>query len=173
MHDESVHFRHYICLNATLNNLAVWTAIVFMLFFIYCLTFKDVKATFSFVLLLEIWKERNVLMGWVSLTLKLFSRLSGSDNALKNSFEGQATGREAMVASFYHEGYEDPLLMLIRRRGVDAGLVIKVCVAVLWFPTCVGLWSTWHFNNRYLATLHYNSSKVIKLRTFKKREFPL
>jgi hypothetical protein len=39
----------------------------------------------------------------------------------------QATGREAMMASFYHEGYEDPILMLIRRRGVDAGLVIKVC----------------------------------------------
>jgi hypothetical protein len=38
----------------------------------------------------------------------------------------QATGREAMMASFYHEGYEDPILMLIRRRGVDAGLVIKV-----------------------------------------------
>jgi hypothetical protein len=38
----------------------------------------------------------------------------------------KATGREAMMASFYHEGYEDPILMLIRRRGVDAGLVIKV-----------------------------------------------
>jgi hypothetical protein len=43
----------------------------------------------------------------------------------------QATGREAMVASFYHEGYEDPLLMLIRRRGVQAGLVIKVRVLML------------------------------------------
>lgn len=31
-----------------------------------------------------------------------------------------------MVASFYHEVYEDPLLMLIRRRGVKAGLVVKV-----------------------------------------------
>ncbi|KAG6554737.1 hypothetical protein Mapa_003756 [Marchantia paleacea] len=37
----------------------------------------------------------------------------------------RATGREAMMAGFYHEGYEDPLLMLIRRRKVDAGLVIK------------------------------------------------
>lgn len=37
----------------------------------------------------------------------------------------KATGREAMMASFYHEGYVDPILMLIRRRGVDAGLVIK------------------------------------------------
>ncbi|XP_024387139.1 uncharacterized protein [Physcomitrium patens] len=37
----------------------------------------------------------------------------------------KATGREAMIASFYHEGYEDPLLMLIRRRGVKAGLVVK------------------------------------------------
>lgn len=31
-----------------------------------------------------------------------------------------------MLASFYHEGYEGPLLELIRRRGVPAGLVIKV-----------------------------------------------
>ncbi|KAL2642240.1 hypothetical protein R1flu_009827 [Riccia fluitans] len=37
----------------------------------------------------------------------------------------RATGREAMMAGFYHEGYEDPLLMLIRRRSVDAGIVIK------------------------------------------------
>jgi hypothetical protein len=64
-----------------------------------------------------------------------------------NSSESQATGREAMVASFYHEGYEDPLLMLIRRRGVDAGLVIKVHIAILRFPTCVGFWSTQDFNN--------------------------
>lgn len=64
-----------------------------------------------------------------------------------NSFESQGTGREAMVASFYHEGYEDPLLMLIRRRGVDAGLVIKVCITVLRFATCVGFWSTQDFNN--------------------------
>lgn len=40
----------------------------------------------------------------------------------------QGIGREAMVASFYHEGYEDPLLKLIRRRGVQAGLVVKVRV---------------------------------------------
>lgn len=46
-------------------------------------------------------------------------------------FALQATGREAMMASFYHGGYEDPLLMLIRRRGVDAGLVIKVCLSLL------------------------------------------
>lgn len=31
-----------------------------------------------------------------------------------------------MVAGFYHEGYEDPLLMLMRRRTVHAGLVVKV-----------------------------------------------
>ena len=31
-----------------------------------------------------------------------------------------------MLASLYHEGYEGPLLELIRRRGVQAGLVIKV-----------------------------------------------
>ncbi|KAH7298743.1 hypothetical protein KP509_25G057500 [Ceratopteris richardii] len=37
----------------------------------------------------------------------------------------KATGREAMVAGFYHEGYRDPLLMLMRRRGASAGLVVK------------------------------------------------
>ncbi|CAI5531866.1 unnamed protein product [Closterium sp. Naga37s-1] len=35
----------------------------------------------------------------------------------------QASGREAMVAGFYHEGYEEPLLMLMRRQPVEAGLV--------------------------------------------------
>jgi len=43
-------------------------------------------------------------------------------------FSVQGIAREAMVASFYHEGYEDPLLKLIRRRGVQAGLVVKVRV---------------------------------------------
>eukprot|EP00268_Persea_americana_P054060 TRINITY_DN6164_c0_g1_i8.p1 TRINITY_DN6164_c0_g1~~TRINITY_DN6164_c0_g1_i8.p1 ORF type:complete len:592 (-),score=110.79 TRINITY_DN6164_c0_g1_i8:138-1913(-) len=37
----------------------------------------------------------------------------------------RATGREAIVAGFYHEGYEDPLLMLMRRRVVHSGLVVK------------------------------------------------
>ncbi|GAB4829222.1 hypothetical protein Ancab_018888 [Ancistrocladus abbreviatus] len=37
----------------------------------------------------------------------------------------RAQGREAIVAGFYHEGYEEPLLMLMRRRGVHAGLVVK------------------------------------------------
>ena len=40
----------------------------------------------------------------------------------------QARGRESMIAGFYHEGYEDPLLMLMRRRTVHAGLVVKVSV---------------------------------------------
>lgn len=37
----------------------------------------------------------------------------------------RARGKERMVAGFYHEGYEDPLLMLMRRRGIHAGLVVK------------------------------------------------
>ncbi|KAG0498390.1 hypothetical protein HPP92_003081 [Vanilla planifolia] len=37
----------------------------------------------------------------------------------------RARGKEAMVAGFYHEGYEDSLLMLMRRRRVHAGLVVK------------------------------------------------
>ncbi|KAK4373184.1 hypothetical protein RND71_008568 [Anisodus tanguticus] len=37
----------------------------------------------------------------------------------------RARGKEAIVAGFYHEGYEEPLLMLMRRRGVHAGLVVK------------------------------------------------
>ncbi|CAI0463569.1 unnamed protein product [Linum tenue] len=37
----------------------------------------------------------------------------------------RAKGREAIVAGFYHEGYEEPLLMLMRRRGVHSGLVVK------------------------------------------------
>lgn len=41
-------------------------------------------------------------------------------------FSLQARGKEAIVAGFYHEGYEEPLLMLMRRRGVHAGLVVKV-----------------------------------------------
>lgn len=38
----------------------------------------------------------------------------------------QARGRESIVSGFYHEGYEGPLLMLMKRRGVHSGLVIKV-----------------------------------------------
>ncbi|CAI9112811.1 OLC1v1013305C2 [Oldenlandia corymbosa var. corymbosa] len=34
-------------------------------------------------------------------------------------------GRESIVAGFYHDGYEEPLLMLMRRRGVHSGLVVK------------------------------------------------
>ncbi|KAG9449779.1 hypothetical protein H6P81_009744 [Aristolochia fimbriata] len=37
----------------------------------------------------------------------------------------RATGKEAIVTGFYHEGYESPLLMLMRRRGVHSGLVVK------------------------------------------------
>ncbi|KAF8365020.1 hypothetical protein HHK36_032975 [Tetracentron sinense] len=37
----------------------------------------------------------------------------------------QAHGREAIVAGFYHGGYEESLLMLMRRRGVHSGLVVK------------------------------------------------
>ncbi|ONK81230.1 uncharacterized protein A4U43_C01F26780 [Asparagus officinalis] len=37
----------------------------------------------------------------------------------------RARGREAIVAGFYHEGYEEPLLMLMRRRKVHSGLVVK------------------------------------------------
>nr|XP_007153776.1 hypothetical protein PHAVU_003G064000g [Phaseolus vulgaris]ESW25770.1 hypothetical protein PHAVU_003G064000g [Phaseolus vulgaris] len=37
----------------------------------------------------------------------------------------KASGKEALVAGFYHEGYEEPLLMLMKRRGVHSGLVVK------------------------------------------------
>ncbi|KAK3223436.1 hypothetical protein Dsin_010461 [Dipteronia sinensis] len=37
----------------------------------------------------------------------------------------RARGREAIVAGFYHEAYEEPLLMLMKRRGVHSGLVVK------------------------------------------------
>ncbi|KAL2547134.1 anthranilate phosphoribosyltransferase [Forsythia ovata] len=37
----------------------------------------------------------------------------------------RANGKEAIVAGFYHGGYEESLLMLMRRRGVHAGLVVK------------------------------------------------
>ncbi|CBI23370.3 hypothetical protein VitviT2T_000647 [Vitis vinifera] len=37
----------------------------------------------------------------------------------------RAQGREAIIAGFFHEGYEEPLLMLMRRRGVHSGLVVK------------------------------------------------
>ncbi|KAJ3683159.1 hypothetical protein LUZ60_013386 [Juncus effusus] len=37
----------------------------------------------------------------------------------------RARGKEAVIAGFYHEGYEDPLLMLMKRRSVHSGLVIK------------------------------------------------
>ncbi|XP_010248603.1 PREDICTED: uncharacterized protein LOC104591460 [Nelumbo nucifera] len=37
----------------------------------------------------------------------------------------RARGKEAIVTGFYHEGYEDFLLMLMRRRGVHSGLVVK------------------------------------------------
>jgi len=38
-----------------------------------------------------------------------------------------------MVAGFFHEGYEEPLLMLMRRRGIHAGLVVKVSRSLFWF----------------------------------------
>nr|CAD1822832.1 unnamed protein product [Ananas comosus var. bracteatus] len=37
----------------------------------------------------------------------------------------RARGREAIVAGFYHGGYEDSLLMLMKRRSVHSGLVVK------------------------------------------------
>ncbi|KAF2286715.1 hypothetical protein GH714_023886 [Hevea brasiliensis] len=37
----------------------------------------------------------------------------------------RARGKEAIVAGFYHEAYEEPLLMLMKRRGVHSGLVVK------------------------------------------------
>nr|KJB31178.1 hypothetical protein B456_005G179700 [Gossypium raimondii]KJB31179.1 hypothetical protein B456_005G179700 [Gossypium raimondii] len=37
----------------------------------------------------------------------------------------RAKGRESIVAGFYHEGYEEPLLMLMKRRDVHSGLVVK------------------------------------------------
>ncbi|XP_021647814.2 uncharacterized protein LOC110640695 isoform X1 [Hevea brasiliensis] len=37
----------------------------------------------------------------------------------------RARGKEAIVAGFYHEAYEEPLLMLMKRRGVNSGLVVK------------------------------------------------
>lgn len=37
----------------------------------------------------------------------------------------RARGKEAIISGFYHDGYEEPLLMLMRRRGVHSGLVIK------------------------------------------------
>ena len=40
--------------------------------------------------------------------------------------EIQGTGKNSMMAGFYHENYQDSLLMLMRRRGADAGLVVKV-----------------------------------------------
>ncbi|CAN6451999.1 unnamed protein product [Victoria cruziana] len=37
----------------------------------------------------------------------------------------RARGKEYTVAGFYHEGYVDKLLTLMRRRGVHSGLVVK------------------------------------------------
>ncbi|KAJ1422828.1 Nucleoside phosphorylase/phosphoribosyltransferase catalytic domain superfamily [Sesbania bispinosa] len=37
----------------------------------------------------------------------------------------KASGKEAIVAGFYHGGYEESLLMLMKRRGVHSGLVVK------------------------------------------------
>ncbi|KAG8383227.1 hypothetical protein BUALT_Bualt05G0162500 [Buddleja alternifolia] len=37
----------------------------------------------------------------------------------------RAKGKEAIVAGFYHGGYEESVLMLMRRRGVHSGLVVK------------------------------------------------
>ncbi|KAL1179467.1 hypothetical protein V6Z11_A03G161800 [Gossypium hirsutum] len=37
----------------------------------------------------------------------------------------RAKGRESIGTGFYHEGYEEPLLMLMKRRGVHSGLVVK------------------------------------------------
>ncbi|KAG6654979.1 hypothetical protein I3843_05G164300 [Carya illinoinensis] len=37
----------------------------------------------------------------------------------------KARGKEAIIAGFYHDGYEEPLLMLMKRRGVHSGLVVK------------------------------------------------
>ncbi|KAH1239067.1 hypothetical protein GmHk_08G023589 [Glycine max] len=45
--------------------------------------------------------------------------------AVASSVSDNANGKEAIVAGFYHEGYEEPLLMLMKRRGVHSGLVVK------------------------------------------------
>ncbi|XP_058768419.1 uncharacterized protein LOC131642158 [Vicia villosa] len=37
----------------------------------------------------------------------------------------KASGKEAIVTGFYHGGYEESLLMLMKRRGVHSGLVVK------------------------------------------------
>ncbi|XP_012573827.1 uncharacterized protein [Cicer arietinum] len=37
----------------------------------------------------------------------------------------KASGKESIVAGFYHGGYEESLLMLMKRRGVHSGLVVK------------------------------------------------
>ncbi|KAF3432846.1 hypothetical protein FNV43_RR23948 [Rhamnella rubrinervis] len=43
--------------------------------------------------------------------------------------EEVCTGKETIVAGFYHEGYEEPLLMLMKRRAVHSGLVVKELLA--------------------------------------------
>ncbi|KAF3440262.1 hypothetical protein FNV43_RR18546 [Rhamnella rubrinervis] len=37
----------------------------------------------------------------------------------------EARGKEVLVAGFCHEGYEEPLLVLMKRRAVHSGLVVK------------------------------------------------
>ncbi|KAF3455965.1 hypothetical protein FNV43_RR00608 [Rhamnella rubrinervis] len=45
----------------------------------------------------------------------------------------EAQGKETIVAGFYHEGYEEPLLMLMKRRAVHSGLVVKVADSISGF----------------------------------------
>ncbi|CAL0301797.1 unnamed protein product [Lupinus luteus] len=50
-------------------------------------------------------------------------------NSTQIFFELKTNGKEAIVDGFYHEDYEEPLLMLMKRRGVHSALVVKTAVS--------------------------------------------
>ncbi|KAF3443480.1 hypothetical protein FNV43_RR13162 [Rhamnella rubrinervis] len=69
------------------------------------------------------WKQDE--FGHVTTPSNLLFRMKRPDiNAAFMREEAQ--GKETIVAGFYHEGYEEPLLMLMKRRAVHSGLVVKI-----------------------------------------------
>ncbi|KAJ4809862.1 Anthranilate phosphoribosyltransferase [Rhynchospora pubera] len=82
---------------------------------------EDESAGFAYVNLKE---ARPSLFSLVGLRQHIKKRPPLATSEKVQQFV-RARGKEAIVAGFYHVGYEDPLLMLMKRRSVHSGLVVK------------------------------------------------
>ncbi|GLJ06447.1 hypothetical protein SUGI_0039400 [Cryptomeria japonica] len=82
---------------------------------------KDDQVGFAYI---SQWKARPSLYSFIDLREHIKKWPPIATTKKVQQFV-KASGREAIMASFYHEGYEECLLMLMRRWGVDSRLVVK------------------------------------------------